>query len=107
VRVRGVALRGDPREELVYKVCNTSGVIIKKVEDVGADVLVIGSRGMGAMKRVFVGSTSDRKDTCLSQLFYRLCPSLSLHCHYSTKVEVCRYFLYHIFCPLVEKHGLA
>jgi nucleotide-binding universal stress UspA family protein len=48
IKVKGVALRGDPREEIVYK-----------VEDVKADVLVIGSRGMGAMKRVFVGSTSD------------------------------------------------
>jgi nucleotide-binding universal stress UspA family protein len=32
---------------------------VYKVEDLKADVLVIGSRGMGAMKRVFVGSTSD------------------------------------------------
>ncbi len=46
--MRGVALRGDPREELVHK-----------VEEVKADVLVIGSRGIGMMKRVFLGSTSD------------------------------------------------
>ncbi|KAL3898987.1 MAG: hypothetical protein SGCHY_002360 [Lobulomycetales sp.] len=48
IKVKGVALRGDAREEIVYK-----------VDDLKADVLVIGSRGMGAMKRVFIGSTSD------------------------------------------------
>jgi nucleotide-binding universal stress UspA family protein len=32
---------------------------VYKVENLKADVLVIGSRGMGAMKRAFVGSVSD------------------------------------------------
>jgi nucleotide-binding universal stress UspA family protein len=44
IKVRGVALRGDPREEIVHKV---------------EDVLVIGSRGMGAVKRTIIGSVSD------------------------------------------------
>ncbi|KAJ3219724.1 hypothetical protein HK099_004619 [Clydaea vesicula] len=48
VKCKGVALRGDPREEIVYKVDNLK-----------ADVLVVGSRGMNAFKRAFVGSTSD------------------------------------------------
>ncbi|KAJ3107246.1 hypothetical protein HDU97_004666 [Phlyctochytrium planicorne] len=46
--VRGVALRGDPRDELAYK-----------VEDVKADMLIVGSRGLGAFKRAFLGSVSD------------------------------------------------
>ncbi|KAJ3413488.1 hypothetical protein HDV05_007933 [Chytridiales sp. JEL 0842] len=46
--MRGVALRGDPREELEYK-----------TNDVHADMLVIGSRGLGAFKRTFLGSVSD------------------------------------------------
>ncbi|KAJ1552321.1 hypothetical protein HK405_011781, partial [Cladochytrium tenue] len=46
--LRGVALRGDPRDELAYK-----------VKDIGADMLIIGSRGLGAIKRTFLGSVSD------------------------------------------------
>ncbi|KAJ3331349.1 hypothetical protein HDU76_003410 [Blyttiomyces sp. JEL0837] len=46
--IRGVALRGDPRDELSYK-----------VEDVKADMLIMGSRGLGAFKRTFLGSVSD------------------------------------------------
>ncbi|KAI8853321.1 hypothetical protein BC829DRAFT_382528, partial [Chytridium lagenaria] len=46
--VRGVALRGDPRDEIAYK-----------VDDIKADMLVVGSRGLGAFKRAFLGSTSD------------------------------------------------
>jgi nucleotide-binding universal stress UspA family protein len=48
IKVRGVALKGDPREEIVHK-----------VGEVKADILVIGSRGMGMLKRTFLGSTSD------------------------------------------------
>ncbi len=40
IKCKGIALRGDAREEIVYK-----------VDDIKADVLVIGSRGMGALKR--------------------------------------------------------
>lgn len=47
-KVRGVALRGDPREEIVHY-----------VQEVKADALVIGSRGLGTLKKVFVGSVSD------------------------------------------------
>ncbi|KAJ3355935.1 hypothetical protein HDU83_002220 [Entophlyctis luteolus] len=46
--IRGVALRGDPRDEIAYK-----------VEDIKADMLIIGSRGLGAFKRAFLGSVSD------------------------------------------------
>ncbi|KAI9365975.1 hypothetical protein DFJ73DRAFT_806517 [Zopfochytrium polystomum] len=46
--MRGVALRGDPRDEIAYK-----------VEDIKADMLIVGSRGLGALKRAFLGSVSD------------------------------------------------
>ncbi|KAI9330457.1 hypothetical protein DFJ73DRAFT_858550 [Zopfochytrium polystomum] len=38
--IRGVALRGDPRDEIAFK-----------VEEIRADMLVVGSRGLGAVKR--------------------------------------------------------
>ncbi|KAJ3111294.1 hypothetical protein HK100_002738 [Physocladia obscura] len=46
--VKGVAMRGDPRDEIAFK-----------VEEVHADMLVIGSRGLGAFKKTFLGSVSD------------------------------------------------
>ncbi|KAI9355634.1 hypothetical protein DFJ73DRAFT_824499 [Zopfochytrium polystomum] len=46
--IRGVALRGDPRDEIAFK-----------VEEIHADMLVVGSRGLGAIKRAFLGSVSD------------------------------------------------
>ena len=46
--IRGIALRGDARDE-----------ITSKVESINADMLVIGSRGLGAFKRAFLGSVSD------------------------------------------------
>lgn len=45
--VRAVALIGDPREE-----------IIRKTEELEADVLIVGSRGLGALKRMVLGSVS-------------------------------------------------
>jgi nucleotide-binding universal stress UspA family protein len=47
-------MRGDPREE-----------IVNKVEEVEADVLVIGIRGMGALSRLLVGSISDHWYVCI------------------------------------------
>ncbi|KAI9355338.1 hypothetical protein DFJ73DRAFT_759010 [Zopfochytrium polystomum] len=47
-RVRAIALRGDPREEITLK-----------VEELRPDLLVVGSRGMGTVKRLFLGSVSD------------------------------------------------
>ncbi|KND02077.1 hypothetical protein, variant [Spizellomyces punctatus DAOM BR117] len=47
-KCRAIALRGDPRDELVYK-----------TKELHADLFVIGSRGMGAIKRTFLGSVSD------------------------------------------------
>jgi hypothetical protein len=41
-------LRGDAREE-----------ITRKVNEVHADVLIMGCRGLGMFKRTFLGSTSD------------------------------------------------
>jgi nucleotide-binding universal stress UspA family protein len=41
-------MRGDPRENLV-----------RKVIEVHSDILVIGSRGLGAIKRTLLGSVSD------------------------------------------------
>ncbi|KAJ3209540.1 hypothetical protein HDU83_002222 [Entophlyctis luteolus] len=46
--IRGVALRGDPRDEIEFK-----------VDELKADMLVIGSRGLGAFKRAVLGSVSD------------------------------------------------
>jgi nucleotide-binding universal stress UspA family protein len=46
--VRAIALRGDPRDEILYK-----------VEELKADVLVVGSRGLGSFKRALLGSVSD------------------------------------------------
>ncbi len=40
--------KGDVRDE-----------IVDCVESCGADLLIIGSRGLGAIKRAFLGSTSD------------------------------------------------
>ncbi|KAJ3200859.1 hypothetical protein HK099_002487 [Clydaea vesicula] len=48
IKCRGFALRGDPREEIVHK-----------VNELNADVLIIGSRGMSTFKRMFIGSVSD------------------------------------------------
>ena len=47
-KTSGIALRGDAKEELVYK-----------IEEMKADVLIIGSRGMGIFKRMVLGSVSD------------------------------------------------
>ncbi|KAJ3193729.1 hypothetical protein HK101_004273 [Irineochytrium annulatum] len=46
--VRGIALRGDAREE-----------ILQKVEEMNADMLVCGSRGLGFFSRALMGSVSD------------------------------------------------
>ena len=46
--VKGVVMRGDPRDELV-----------RKAQELNACALIIGSRGLGAFKRAFLGSVSD------------------------------------------------
>ncbi|KAJ3176986.1 hypothetical protein HDU87_004701 [Geranomyces variabilis] len=48
IKCRAIALRGDPREELVHK-----------TGEINADMLVLGSRGMGTIKRALLGSVSD------------------------------------------------
>ncbi|KAJ3415468.1 hypothetical protein HDV05_004910 [Chytridiales sp. JEL 0842] len=48
VAVQAIALRGDARHELV-----------RKVDEMNVDAFIMGSRGLGALKRTFVGSTSD------------------------------------------------
>ncbi|KAJ3083334.1 hypothetical protein HK102_001129 [Quaeritorhiza haematococci] len=48
IACKGIALRGDPRDEICYKV--------RKIK---ADMLIMGSRGFGALKRTFMGSVSD------------------------------------------------
>ncbi|KAL2914179.1 hypothetical protein HK105_206270 [Polyrhizophydium stewartii] len=48
IHVRAIALRGDPREELLHK-----------IEHLKADLVVMGSRGLGALSRTFLGSVSD------------------------------------------------
>jgi nucleotide-binding universal stress UspA family protein len=46
--VKGIVMRGDPRDELV-----------RKTQELNAVALVLGSRGLGAFKRAFLGSVSD------------------------------------------------
>lgn len=48
IKVKAYALRGDARE-----------AITDKVKEVNPDTVVVGSRGLGALKRTFIGSTSD------------------------------------------------
>ncbi|KAJ3037255.1 hypothetical protein HK097_003559 [Rhizophlyctis rosea] len=48
IAVKAIAMRGDARDELC-----------RKVEEVKADVLILGSRGQGAWRRAFLGSVSD------------------------------------------------
>ncbi|KAJ3337275.1 hypothetical protein HDU93_001362 [Gonapodya sp. JEL0774] len=48
ISVKAIAMRGDPRDE-----------VVRKVTELDADVLIMGSRGMGALKRAFIGSVSD------------------------------------------------
>ncbi|CAG8513869.1 7085_t:CDS:2 [Diversispora eburnea] len=43
-----IALRGDARDE-----------IVRKVSELNADGLILGSRGLGAVKRMLLGSVSD------------------------------------------------
>ncbi|KAI9159431.1 hypothetical protein H9P43_008771 [Blastocladiella emersonii ATCC 22665] len=46
--ITGYAIRGDPRAD-----------IVRKAREVAADAIVIGSRGLGALKRTLLGSVSD------------------------------------------------
>ncbi|ORZ29667.1 hypothetical protein BCR44DRAFT_1448321 [Catenaria anguillulae PL171] len=48
VQVKAVAIRGEPRSD-----------IVRKAQDVDADMIVVGSRGLGALKRVVMGSVSE------------------------------------------------
>ncbi|KAK1311499.1 Universal stress protein A-like protein [Acorus calamus] len=48
VKAETLVLEGDPKE-----------VICQAVEQVNADLLVVGSRGLGKIKRAFLGSVSD------------------------------------------------
>ncbi|KAI8091414.1 uncharacterized protein B0P05DRAFT_527430 [Gilbertella persicaria] len=48
VAVRAIALAGEPKQE-----------IVRKVKELKADVLLIGSRQLGAVKRTLLGSVSD------------------------------------------------
>ncbi|KAI8088643.1 uncharacterized protein BX664DRAFT_372762 [Halteromyces radiatus] len=48
IACQAIALIGDPEEE-----------IIRKVKEIKADVLLMGSRKLGAIKRAFLGSVSD------------------------------------------------
>lgn len=43
-------LKGDAKQE-----------IVKLSKDLGADMIIIGSRGLGAVKRLTMGSVSGRK----------------------------------------------
>ncbi|RKO88109.1 hypothetical protein BDK51DRAFT_29081 [Blyttiomyces helicus] len=47
-KVRGLLLKGDPRDE-----------VISRAEALGADLIVVGSKGAGAFKRAVLGSVSD------------------------------------------------
>ncbi|RHZ43526.1 hypothetical protein Glove_1033g25 [Diversispora epigaea] len=45
---KAIAMRGDARDE-----------IVRKVFELNADALILGSRGLGAIKRILLGSVSD------------------------------------------------
>ncbi|KAF0531637.1 adenine nucleotide alpha hydrolases-like protein [Gigaspora margarita] len=45
---KAIAMQGDPREE-----------IVRKVSELHASALIVGSRGLGILKRIFIGSVSD------------------------------------------------
>ncbi|RHZ53501.1 hypothetical protein Glove_441g79 [Diversispora epigaea] len=45
---KAIAMRGDARDE-----------IVRKVFELNADALILGSRGLGAIKRMLLGSVSD------------------------------------------------
>ncbi|CAG8614630.1 5040_t:CDS:2, partial [Dentiscutata heterogama] len=45
---QAIAMRGDARDE-----------IVRKVSELKASALIVGSRGLGALKRIFLGSVSD------------------------------------------------
>ncbi|CAG8518005.1 9819_t:CDS:2 [Diversispora eburnea] len=47
-RQETIAMRGDARDE-----------IVRKVSELNADGLILGSRGLGAIKRMLLGSVSD------------------------------------------------
>ncbi|KAI8914543.1 hypothetical protein EDD86DRAFT_186764 [Gorgonomyces haynaldii] len=48
VHVRAIALRGDARDELVYK-----------ISQINPTLAVVGNRGLGQIARAFLGSVSD------------------------------------------------
>lgn len=48
IKTEAVSLRGDPKE-----------VICQAIEERHVDLLVVGSRGLGMLKRAFLGSVSD------------------------------------------------
>lgn len=51
---------GIPFEDLRRSGLSAAEVILKVAEEEQADLLVLGSRGLGAVKRFFIGSVSDR-----------------------------------------------
>ncbi|KAI9142803.1 hypothetical protein BKA69DRAFT_1027172, partial [Paraphysoderma sedebokerense] len=55
ISVKAIALRGDPRTE-----------IMRKLNELKPDMLILGSRGLGAIKRMFLGSTRYSMFTCAS-----------------------------------------
>ncbi|KAJ3021458.1 hypothetical protein HKX48_008464 [Thoreauomyces humboldtii] len=65
IKCRAISLRGDPRDEIVHKCI-----------DIDPVMLVVGSRGMTGLKRVFVGSTSDHL------VHHSPCPVVVVHRHH-------------------------
>ncbi|ORX80442.1 adenine nucleotide alpha hydrolases-like protein, partial [Anaeromyces robustus] len=45
---KAVSMKGEPKIE-----------IVRKANEIGADLLIMGSRGMGSFKKMFVGSVSE------------------------------------------------
>lgn len=54
------AANGFEVDEEVVLVGRTASQLLKEVENVGADLVVVGSRGLGAFKRAALGSVSDQ-----------------------------------------------
>jgi Universal stress protein family len=86
--VKAVALRGDPRDELV-----------RKIKEVRADALVMGCRGLGVIKRTFLGSLSG------NLLFDKFNNIEYVRTSTSILVVLLDYCIHHIECPvIIVKH---
>ena len=58
-QVRKVESRGGTVEEAHRRIGRPDEEIIRVAEQIGADTIVVGSRGLGGIRRALMGSVSD------------------------------------------------